>query len=400
MPPPVAFAPWVALAVYLLIKVRLPRPLPEVGADVGAAVGEEVGTGVGAEVGATERAAPLVSVIVPARNEERSIRSCVESICASDYPEFEVIVVDDRSDDATLGLARAIPQNRARRVVAVEGQELPDGWMGKPWACAQGARVAQGDLLLFTDADTVHAPELLERAVAGLAEDQGDALTLLGRQIMDTFWERLVQTHMMAAFVIRFPNPGKPRPPERWRDAIANGQFILFDRGVYEDIGGHEAVQGEVVEDQRLAQILCRSGRRLTVREGEAVFATRMYRSLGELIEGWSKNLSLAARQAVPSWAGPIALPTAIVVSVTIWIVPPVVLLLSLAGGGSDMWRVWSTSITAFSVLVWSLAAWRLGAPPWTGLFYPLAAGVVNYIFLRSWIRGGHVEWKGREYRV
>ena len=302
MPSTVAFAPWIALVVYLLIKVRLPRPLPV--------------------TDATDRATPLVSVIVPARNEERSIRSCVESISASDYPDFEVIVVDDRSDDATLELARAIPRNHARRVVVVEGHPLPKGWMGKPWACAQGAKVAEGDLLLFTDADTVHAPALLGQAVAGMVEDEGDALTLLGRQIMETFWERLVQTHMMAAIIFRFPNPSKPRPPERWRNAIANGQFMLFDRGVYEEIGGHEAVKGEVVEDQRLAQILCRSGKRLTVRAAEGVFATRMYRSLGESIEGWSKNLSLAARQSVPPWAVPIVMPAGIVVSVLIWIVP------------------------------------------------------------------------------
>ena len=380
MPPPVAFAPWIALAVYLLIKVRLPPPLPVV--DV------------------TDRASPLVSVIIPARNEERSIRSCVESICASAYPDFEVLVVDDRSDDATLEMAQAVPPNHARRLVVVEGHPLPEGWMGKPWACAQGARVAEGDLLLFTDADTVHAPDLLERAVAEMVEDEGAALTLLGRQIMDTFWERLIQTHMMAAIVFLFPNPGKPRPPERWRSAIANGQFILFDRGAYDEIGGHEAVRGEVVEDQRLAQILCRSGKRLVVRDGETVFATRMYRSLDELIDGWSKNVSLGARQAVPRWAVPIVMPTAIVVSVLIWIVPPVVLLMSLAGVGPAGWRIWSASIMGFSLLVWSLAGWRLRAPLWTGLFYPLAAGVVNYILLRSWIRGGHVEWKGREYWV
>ncbi len=380
MPPSVAFAPWIALAVYLLIKVRLPPPLPAV--DV------------------TDRASPLVSVIVPARNEERSIRSCVESICASAYPDFEVLVVDDRSDDATLEMARAVPPNHARRLVVLEGHPLPEGWMGKPWACAQGARVGKGDLLLFTDADTVHAPDLLGRAVAEMVEDEGDALTLLGRQIMDTFWERLIQTHMMAAIVFRFPNLGKPRPPERWRNAIANGQFILFDRGAYEEIGGHEAVRGEVVEDQRLAQILCRSGKRLVVRDGETVFATRMYRSLAELIDGWSKNVSLGARQAVPRWAVPIVMPTAIVVSVLIWILPPVVLLMSFVGVGSVGWGIWSASITGFSLLVWSLAGWRLRAPLWTGLFYPLAAGVVNYIFLRSWIRGGHVEWKGRKYRV
>ena len=380
MPPPFAFAPWIALALYLLIKVRLPPPL--------------------AAMDAADRAAPLVSVIVPARNEERSIRSCVESICASDYPDFEVFVVDDRSDDATLEMARAVPPNHARRIVVVEGQDLPDGWMGKPWACAQGARAAKGDLLLFTDADTIHAPDLLGRAVAEIVEDEGDALTLLGRQLMDTFWERLVQTHMMAAIVFRFPNPGKPRPPERWRNAIANGQFILFDRGAYEEIGGHEAVKWEVVEDQRLAQILCRCGKRLVVRDGETVFATRMYRSLDELIDGWSKNVSLGARQAVPSWAAPIVMPTAIVVSVAIWIVPPVILLMSLAGVGPGSWRIWSTAIVGFSVLIWSLTSWRLRAPLWTSLFYPLAAGVVSYIFLRSWMRGGHVEWKGREYRV
>ena len=279
--------------------------------------------------------------------------------------------------------------------------------MGKPWACAQGAREATGDLLLFTDADTVHAPELLGRAVAGMLEDRGDALTLLGRQIMETFWERLIQTHMMAAIVFRFPNPGKPLRPERWRNAIANGQFILFDRTAYEEIGGHEAVKGEIVEDQRLAQILCRSGKRLAIRGAEGVFATRMYRSLGESIRGWSKNMRLAARQMVPSWAASIVLPAAIVASVSLWIVPPVVLLLSVllpavagAGWGGGTWVTWSAWITGSSVLLWSLAGRRLGAPLWTGLFYPLAAAVVNYIFLRSWIRGGRVEWKGREYRV
>jgi len=342
----------------------------------------------------------MVSVIVPARNEARSIRSCVESICGSDYPDFEVIVVDDRSDDATLELAQTIQPNNARRVVVVEGRQRPEGWMGKPWACAQGAQVAEGDLLLFTDADTIHEPELLERAVAGMLEEEGDALTLMGRQIMVTFWERLVQTHMMAAIVFRFPNPGKHRPPKHWRNAIANGQFILFDRGAYEDIGGHEAVKGEVVEDQRLAQLLCRSGKQLTVRQDEAVFATRMYRSLPELIEGWSKNLWLGARQAVPTWAVHVVMPLLIVVSVVLWIVPPAVLVMSVAGVGPEGWGLWSASITGASVLAWSLVSWRVQAPVWTGLFYPVAAGMVNYIFVRSWIRGGRVEWKGREYRV
>ena len=107
-------------------------------------------------------------------------------------------------------------------------------------------------------------------------------------------------------------------------------------------------------------------------------------------------------------WAVPIVMPAGIVVGVLIWIVPPMVLLLSLAGfgpGGTlgvgpNGWVTWSAWITGLSVLAWSLIGRRLGAPFWTGAFYPLASGVVNYIFLRSWIRGGRVEWKGREYRV
>ncbi|MEE8146668.1 MAG: glycosyltransferase, partial [Longimicrobiales bacterium] len=113
-----ASAPWIALIAYLAIRVRLPRPL--------------------AEAGAVTSDVPVVSVVVPARNEERSLRDCVESICASDYPAFEVIVVDDRSDDATAEVARSIAPNRARRILVVEGAELPDGWFGKPWACSQG----------------------------------------------------------------------------------------------------------------------------------------------------------------------------------------------------------------------------------------------------------------------
>jgi len=375
-----ASVPWIGLLLFMLVRFRIPRALPPVGSG--------------------NRELPFVSVIVPARNEERSIRSCVESICASEYPDFEVIVVDDRSEDGTRAEARDILANRARRLVVVEGEALPDGWFGKPWACAQGAREAQGALLLFTDADTIHTPELLERAVAGLGQDESDALTLMGSQLMETFWERVIQTHMFMLMSLRYPDLRRPCPRSRWRDAIANGQYILFERGVYEDIGGHGAVRREVVEDQRLAQTLCKAGKRLSVRAAEGIFATRMYRSLAELIEGWSKNVALGSRQGLPPWARPFIMPLLILTGALLWILPPVVLILSIAGLAPSAWAGWALLITGVSAGAWAVSSRRLGAPFVYGVFYPLGAVMVGYIFVRSWVRGGRVVWKGREYRV
>jgi len=373
-----ASTPWLVLIVYMAIRVRLPRPL--------------------VAVSATGSDAALVSVIVPARNEERSIRQCVESICASDYPAFEVIVVDDRSDDSTAEVARSIAPNCARRVLVITGAELPLGWFGKPWACTQGVHEAEGDLLLFTDADTVHAPSLLAMAVAGLEEDAAAALTVMGRQIMESFWERLVQPQVAVPMLLRFANMGRPCEPRGWRGAIANGQYLLFRRSVYEELGGHEAVRNEVVEDQRLAQILCRSGKRLTVREGSAVFATRMYRSLAELIEGWSKNTATGARHSIPSWARLPVMWMALLSGVTLWIMPPVLALLGVAGIAPAAWGVWASWVTGTSALFWAAATWRLHGLPWYGSLYPLGAVVGAYIFVRSWVRGSRIEWKGREY--
>jgi chlorobactene glucosyltransferase len=274
--------PWLLLLLGFVAVVRLPRELP---------------TGQ-AEGGRLPGSTPLVSVVIPARNEAHNIVRVLESVAASRYPDFELIVVDDQSTDGTGELARRVPAGRARRVQVVEGEALPEGWLGKPWSCAQGARIAAGDLLLFTDADTVHSPHLLARAVAGLEEDRADALTLMGRQIMETFWERLIQPSMFLMMVTRFRDAREPLPPRRWRDAIANGQYLMFRRNVYDALGGHEAVRGEVVEDLRLAQILIQSGARLSLRSAERAFATRMYRDLGELVRGWSKNLALADKGA------------------------------------------------------------------------------------------------------
>lgn len=368
--------PWLALLAFLVLCVRPPR-----------------------ELGRQRPVdAPLVSVIVPARNEALNIATCLGSLTASAYPAFEVVVVDDGSEDGTGDIARSMARGSARRLTVVEGSSLPDGWLGKPWACAQGAGVAEGALLLFTDADTIHEPDLLERAVAVLEEDGTDVVTVAGRQLMETFWERLVQPQIFLTMVLRFFDLEGALRRGRWRDAIANGQFLMFRRASYEAIGGHEAVRGEVVEDLALAQLVVRRGLGLSVRMAEGALATRMYRSLPHMLEGWSKNLLIGARKTLPPALQPWIAPASALSGLVLWIAPPLVFLGSLAGFGSSGALTWSAGAVTVSVLFWGAFTRRMGGPAWYGVLYPLGAMVGLFILFRSWIRGSHVEWKGRTY--
>jgi chlorobactene glucosyltransferase len=371
--------PWIAIGVYLVVVFRDPPGLPP--------------------TGGISEGMPFVSVVVPARNEEVNIHACLSSLSAQDYPAFEVILVDDRSTDGTAEIAEALAAENPSLVTVLRGEPLPKGWFGKPWACWQGKEVAKGDLLLFTDADTTHESDLLDQAVHGFVEEEADVLTLLGGQIMGSFWERLIQPQFFMLLAGRFPRTGSSRKPHQWKHAIANGQYLLFSREVYDAVGGHRAVAGEVAEDLRLAQLLVRGGWRLVVRSGPGL-QTRMYRSLKGLVEGWSKNVATAALQSTAPWLIPFILPLSFVVGVTLWILPPIVLLLALLLGKGGLLLLWSASVTGVSVLIWGRVSLMMRGSPFYGLLYPLGAMVGGYIFLRSWRRGARVEWKGRTYEV
>lgn len=341
----------------------------------------------------------MVSVIVPARNEEENIRSLLDSLAAQEYPDFEVLVVDDGSEDGTAALVGGAKAGNARHIRLISGEPLPEGWFGKPWACHQGALQAGGKLLLFSDADTVHGPRLLARAVAGLESENADALTVIGRQVMGSFWERLLQPQFFMLLAFRFPRTGIPRKPHQWRDAIANGQYLLFRREAYEAVGGHEAVKGEVVEDMRLAQRLVRGGRRLVVREGREL-RTRMYRSLPGLVEGWSKNITTGALQTTGGWLLPLILPLSLVVGTLLWLLPPVVLGWAVVAGVGGLPLQFGALTTGFGVLFWGLATGIMRGNPLYGLLYPLGSILATRIFLLSWSRGNRIQWKGRSYTM
>ena len=336
---------------------------------------------------AVSGAVPLVSVIIPARNEARNIERCVRSILAAAYPSLEVIVVDDGSTDGTGDLAERL----GARVV--RGTELPAGWFGKQWAMIQGYRAARGELLLFADADTKHEPELIPRAVAALATERVDLLSIIPRQEMGTFWEKLIQPHVFLALQARV---GDLRHVNRTRtewNAIANGQFILVTRGSYAAVGTHEAVKSSVADDLMLAQTYVRHGRDIFLVHAPEYMRTRMYGSLREIVEGWSKNLALGA----PLMAPPIPLVRALLpffmwMPALAWLAPPVL----WAAFGWDFALI----ATAASLVTWIVIYAGERGPLHYALLYPLGAAMVAYIMLRSAWRGGRmVEWRGRKYR-
>jgi chlorobactene glucosyltransferase len=205
--------------------------------------------------------AGLVSIIVPARNEADNIEAMVRSALATTYDPVEVLVVDDRSTDETADLVRSLAKEDGR-VRLIDGAPLEQGWFGKPWACVQGYRVAAGEHLVFTDADTRHEPTLLAHAIGAAQQQHADLVTVSPRQLCLTFWERVIMPQVWAIVSTRY-TPKVVNHPRSKRDVIANGQFILVTRESYEDVGTHEAVRGEVAEDLGLCIAAWRASSRV-----------------------------------------------------------------------------------------------------------------------------------------
>lgn len=375
----IAAAPWIVLPPVAMLRVRRSRSLEE-------------------ESAAAPTAAPLVSVIVPARNEARNIGRCVRSILASRYPSLELIVVDDHSEDDTASLARAAgPDDPRLRVVA--NPDLPNGWFGKQWACATGVGAAHGELLLFTDADTEHAPDLLPRAVNALLDGDVALLTVAGHQETHSFWERLLQPQVFWMLLVRYGGTESVSNARRAEDVIANGQFLLARREAYESIGGHASVRGKVAEDLALAQRFHRAGLGVRLVRGEEQLSTHMYASLSELIAGWGKNIFAGGIHAMPGGSvGRILFPFVLPLLPLMTLAPVGILALALAGLLGEGWLLWAAITAAANVVWWALIYHGFRQRVWYALIAPLGSAMLLYIIARAVARGRRVGWKGREY--
>jgi chlorobactene glucosyltransferase len=340
----------------------------------------------------------LVSIIVPARNEAANLPTLLDSLLASNYNPLEILVVNDRSTDATAAITTAYAQ-RDPRVQLIPGEILAAGWYGKPWACLQGYRAAAGDLLLFTDADTRHAPELLAHAVGALDHERADLVSVLPRLVCGSFWERAVMPLMFATLGFRF-HPRRVNRARHARDMIANGQFILVTREAYLAVGTHAVVRHEVAEDLMLAQAFFRAGRRWYLAYAVDLLETRMYTSLRDLLTGWTKNVYVGGRRSYPD--EPIRramVPAMFFLNALFWLLPPALLLLGALGAVAATWLVPASVATGLCVAFWALFDAGFGVSPLYALTYPLGQAVIAWIFLRSTFRGERrIEWRGRTY--
>ena len=274
---------------------------------------------------------PKISIIIPAKNEEKNIANCLRHLSMQNHPHYEIIVVDDRSTDETseilknfiLGVTaggaphgRAVhdssttsthgadrwqdPQNEIlQNLKIIRVEKLPEGWTGKNHAMFVGSKAAQGDWILFTDADTTHQPESLLTAVTCALERKIDFLTLAPGTESKSFWEKTVQPLAISSLALWFRS-------DKVNDAgsqitLANGQFILVRKQAYESVGGNESVKSEVIEDVELAKKVRSAGYRVQFLDGTLLYSTRMYTSLKEIHTGWTRIFTYLFNKNIPA---------------------------------------------------------------------------------------------------
>jgi chlorobactene glucosyltransferase len=336
---------------------------------------------------------PLLSIVVPARDEERSIEQALRSLLAQDYGPLEVIVVDDGSTDGTRAILAGFAGDP--RLTVIDGAEPPPGWLGKPHALHQGARASKGELLLFVDADVIYAPDAARRAVAFLLARGVDFLALLPRAETRGFWENVLIANLECAiyfgptFLI-----GARRP--RWL-AAGGGAGNLVRRSVYEAIGGHEALRDSVVDDVRLATTVKRAGYPVALALTDDLVSVRIYHGFREIWDGFTKNVAYVLN-------GPIGLLVAfwMIAWTVLSILPPAVLAAAALGAPISTLDVWRAAM-AWGILVAARVALSLtlGKPLWSALTQPIMAAVWAGLLVRSaWRRfvRRSLTWRGRTF--
>ncbi len=335
------------------------------------------------------RNGPRVSVLLPARNERDNIEACVASLLAQEYSDFEVLVLDDQSEDGTAKILRERFAGHPRLTV-LHGAAPPPGWVGKSWACHQLACHASGELLLFTDADTRHHPRALAHAVGALTENNLDFLSVFVKEEVGSWSERLIIPMIPWSILSFLPLALAYYTP--WAAfSAANGQFLLFRRSAYEFIGGHEAVRHSAVEDLALARRVKQCGLRWRLLDGSDLVRCRMYQNYDQLYEGLTKNLFSAFDYRI-GWF----------ILVWLWIgvftLEPLFVLaghLMGMGWGDIRPALWAVIL---SLGLWGIAYRRFGYPLRWALFYPISVALTLWLAwgsLRRTLRGRAI-WKAR----
>ena len=331
--------------------------------------------------------APRVSVVVAARDEERHLEPALHAWLALDYPDYELIVVDDRSTDRTPEILEVIGARDPRLHVA-RIDRLPDGWLGKNHALHVGAQAASGALLLFTDADVILEPDALSRAVRLLRAERAEHLAVAPDMVAPTWPLALTVNYFMMWFLLWLR-------PWRARDAaspafIGIGAFNLVDAAAYRAAGGHAAIALRPDDDIMLGKLLKRRGRRQLLASGAGLLRVEWYRTLPEMERGLRKNTFAGLRYSVPlsvaALAGNLLL--------GVW---PFVAVWMTSGAERSLYATAALTL----MLAYAGPAIAQRSRPWLALLYPVAALTFGWIMasgvLRTLARGG-IEWRGTFY--
>ena len=344
-----------------------------------------------------------LTVIVPARNEQDCIAACLQSLVAQSEDIFalgvdwELVVVDDHSADRTRSIAEEIAAGSAG-VTVLEAPKLEKGWTGKANAIWTAAKKARGRWLLFTDADTIHEPGSLRRAIHEASRHKAGMLSYSPRQIVSGLVQRSLMPLVFCELALAYP-PAKVSDPNQ-RIAAANGQFLLVEREAYRRLGGHSTVKDKVLEDVALAFQAKRRKVGLRFRYAEDAVSTRMYRSTAAMIEGWTKNLALLFDNALALalWrALDILLLAGLpILSIELWNAHLAAHSLEWLGAGWVLALLWVRTVVRFYTRVA-----KSNFPFVDCLLAPLGLPLFVVLLYRSWFQHRilkRVSWKGREY--
>ncbi len=333
---------------------------------------------------------PRISIVIPARNEERNLEHALQSVLRLDYPHLEIVAVNDQSTDRTREILDKLAQ-RDQRLTVLTLESLPEGWLGKPYALHRGAQRAQGEFILFTDADIMFHPLALRKAMGHVQANRLDHLTIIPEDTMPGFFLRVLSATFGIFMFITF-QPWNARNPKSPR-YMGIGAFNLVRTAVYRSIGGHEAISLRPDDDLKFGKLVKRNGYRQDVMNGKGMIAVEWYRSVPELIHGLMKNMFAGMEYRVSVVI--LATIGSLLIHIWPWI-------------GVWVATGWAQTLFALTVFVMAGSFGAVMAPfgvkPWHGVFLlPLTISLLVYIQCRAMVltlwRGG-IEWRGRFYSL
>lgn len=339
--------------------------------------------------------APLISVLVPARNEEANIGTCLESLRHQNYPNFEILVLDDASTDGTADIvARVAAEDR--RVRLLQGQPLPPGWAGKPFACHQLAQEAGGSWLLFTDADTVHAPSMLRQVLSTAIASQAALISGFPYQRTTSIWQKMAIPILCYFMILCWLPLWWLQRTRRSLPATAIGQFLFFSAQEYRSIGGHEAVKSRILEDVWLGIEVSRHHYRQLTLDLSQLVSCQMYREFGTMWEGIARWLYTVASLSTVALIGMMDVVLLLFLAPFLWLAYGLLLAQPAFG-----WQVLVMLQVAILFLARFLASRRFSQPKTSIILHPVGIALLLLICLYAsyrYLTGAGVRWKGRLY--